>query len=125
MMKQILCAGGIGLFLTARALPDSPAIRRLARLGGVSLGVYAVHLLVLRLLMPWTGQDTPGAVLLLSALIPQCLSHACYSCWYTPQESGSTIRKSQWDGDEMMASTTGSRAIFSRLPQPRIRTPRA
>lgn len=67
---------GIVLFLLARSIPASPAVCRLASLGRISLGIYAVHLALMWLVLPQIGDQTlwqsaiAGAlVLLLSILV--------------------------------------------------------
>ena len=60
---------GTAVFLAAMAMPASAAVRGLAVFGQISLGVYAVHLFVLWLLMPYIGNDSPWLTAMLTCLV--------------------------------------------------------
>jgi len=59
---------GVSLFLLSQALPRSDAIEKLARLGRISLGVYALHLLIIINLAPILGQQDVLRVLTIAAV---------------------------------------------------------
>lgn len=60
---------GFAVFVLARSLSDGRAVRTLASLGGVSLGIYSVHLLILALVMPHASATSAPAVFVRAALV--------------------------------------------------------
>jgi surface polysaccharide O-acyltransferase-like enzyme len=60
---------GTIVFLAARAIPEPRALRGITRLGRVTLGVYAVHLCILWLLLPYIGNDSPWLVAVLACFV--------------------------------------------------------
>ncbi len=56
------------LFLAARKIPNTPAIASIARIGRATLGIYAVHLAVVWLLLPYIGNENPRSVTILACL---------------------------------------------------------
>jgi surface polysaccharide O-acyltransferase-like enzyme len=61
---------GAAMFLLARGLDGIAVPGMLARLGAISLGVYASHLIFVRMFDPWIGRyDAIGAVALAAAAI--------------------------------------------------------
>jgi surface polysaccharide O-acyltransferase-like enzyme len=57
---------GAALFALALGVPASRCLEFLAQLGRISLGVYAAHLMFVRLLLPVIGQNTPARALALA-----------------------------------------------------------
>lgn len=60
---------GAVVFMLARTIPKSWFVGILARLGQVSLTVYAVHLFIVWLLLPYVGNDSPWRIILLTSLV--------------------------------------------------------
>lgn len=58
---------GIATFLFAKSLNSSALLRTLAPLGAISLGIYAGHLLFVRIVAGWIGLDTPVQAFVVAA----------------------------------------------------------